>query len=54
MAQAVRKDEHAMLIAEQVTKRYGKNLANQEVNLTVSDGEIHVLLGPRSGEIHAA
>ena len=46
MAQAVRKDEHTMLIAEQVTKRYGKNLANQEVNLTVPDGEIHVLLGP--------
>lgn len=46
MAQAVRKDEHTMLTAEQVTKRYGKNLANQEVNLTVPDGEIHVLLGP--------
>lgn len=35
-----------MLKAKDVTKKYGKFLANDNVNLTVEDGEIAILLGP--------
>ncbi len=35
-----------MLKAKDVTKKYGKLVANNSVSLTVDDGEIAVLLGP--------
>ena len=35
-----------MLRIQDVTKRYGKTLANDHVSFTVPDGEIAVLLGP--------
>ncbi|MDR0928186.1 MAG: ABC transporter ATP-binding protein [Oscillospiraceae bacterium] len=35
-----------MLTIEHVTKRYPKTLANDDVSLTVNDGEIAVLMGP--------
>ncbi|MDR0897174.1 MAG: ABC transporter ATP-binding protein [Oscillospiraceae bacterium] len=35
-----------MLTIEHVTKRYPKTLANDDVSLTVQDGEIAVLMGP--------
>ncbi|MFR1709253.1 MAG: ABC transporter ATP-binding protein [Clostridium sp.] len=35
-----------MLIVNGVTKKYGKFLANDNINFQVSDGEIAILLGP--------
>jgi ABC-type multidrug transport system ATPase subunit len=35
-----------LLTIEHVTKRYPKTLANDDVSLTVNDGEIAVLMGP--------
>jgi ABC-type multidrug transport system ATPase subunit len=35
-----------MIVAQNVTKRYGKVLANDDVNLTVNPGELVILLGP--------
>jgi ABC-type multidrug transport system ATPase subunit len=35
-----------MIIAENVSKRYGKFLANDNISLTVNPGELTVLLGP--------
>lgn len=35
-----------MLTVKNVTKKYGKLSANDDINLTVKDGEIAVLLGP--------
>ncbi|MDR1573703.1 MAG: ABC transporter ATP-binding protein, partial [Clostridiales Family XIII bacterium] len=35
-----------MILAENVTKRYGKLLANDDVNISVAAGETAVLLGP--------
>ena len=35
-----------MLMVSHVTKRYGKTIANSDINLTIGDGEICILLGP--------
>jgi ABC-type multidrug transport system ATPase subunit len=35
-----------MIIAQNVSKRYGKFLANDDISLTVNPGELTVLLGP--------
>ncbi len=35
-----------MLKIEQVTKKYGKNIANENISFAVEDGQIAVLLGP--------
>ncbi len=35
-----------MIIAEQITKKYGKLLANDHVSLQVKEGELAILLGP--------
>ena len=35
-----------MLEVSHVTKRYRKVCANDDINLTIPDGEIGVLLGP--------
>lgn len=35
-----------MLVVSNVTKKYGKVLANSDINFQVNDGEIAVLLGP--------
>ena len=33
------------LVCEKITKRFGSNLALQDVNLTINGGEIRALLG---------
>ena len=35
-----------MLEVQHLTKKYGKNLANDDLNFTISDGTITVMLGP--------
>ena len=35
-----------MLTVEHVTKRYGRTLANDDINFSVRDGQIAILLGP--------
>ena len=35
-----------MLVAEKVTKRFGKVLANDNISFSIPDGEMAVLLGP--------
>ncbi|MCC8167862.1 MAG: ABC transporter ATP-binding protein [Clostridiales bacterium] len=35
-----------MLTVSHVTKRYGRTVANSDINLTIADGEICILLGP--------
>lgn len=39
-----------MLEVVHVTKRYRKVLANDDINLTIEDGRIGVLLGPNGAE----
>lgn len=39
-------DAPVLLRAEQLTRRFGGLLANQNVNLTLRRGELHALLGP--------
>ena len=35
-----------MITVNNVTKKYGKTKANNDLNFTVGDGEIAILLGP--------
>jgi ABC-type multidrug transport system ATPase subunit len=35
-----------MLLVKNVTKKYGKTVANDNVSFTVKDGQIAILLGP--------
>ena len=49
-----RKEERRMLNIENVSKRYGKTLANDGVSFAVAGGELAVLLGPNgAGKIDA-
>jgi len=40
------KRDRIMLRIENVTKRYGKTVANDDISFTVRDGQIAILLGP--------
>lgn len=41
-----RKDGYDMLTIQNVTKKYGKNIANNNISFQVEDGQIAILLGP--------
>ena len=40
------RNTEALLVADQITRRFGGLLANQDVCLTLARGQLHALLGP--------
>ena len=40
------KKNEVLLVADNITRRFGGLVANQDVNVSLERGKVHVLLGP--------